>query len=141
MISLQTSPDSFHTIEQSQRNPSWDEQCNLVQRLLYAFLLRRHNSQRALRLGRVGVVRSTTPAPLTLPPLLQPVIDLLQYHEFCERVKAELDRVSQVLTDARVPSRLRFDPVGDSGRELQKFLIEDSGGKISGEAVLRIDNR
>lgn len=75
------------------------------------------------------------------PPLLQPIIDLLQYQVFCERVKAEVDRMERALDVAGVPSSLRFNAVGESGKELVKLLDEVSVQKIGGEAVLRIDDR
>lgn len=49
--------------------------------------------------------------------------------------------MERALGAAGVPSSLRFNAVGDSGKELVQLLNEDSAQKIGGEAVLRIDNR
>jgi len=94
------------------------------------------------RLGTAGIFRPPS-AVDTSPPrlLLQPIIDLLQYQVFCERVKSEIDTVVQALTAVGIPSTLRFDPVGEIGRELVNLFDEKDSKIIGGEAVLRIDNR
>jgi mediator of RNA polymerase II transcription subunit 17, fungi type len=42
---------------------------------------------------------------------------------------------------AGVPCGLRFNSVGENGKELVKLLNEDSSQKIGGEAILRVDDR
>jgi mediator of RNA polymerase II transcription subunit 17 len=73
--------------------------------------------------------------------MLQPIIDFLQYEVFCRRVKAELDRAVEALAKAGVRSTLRFEPVGENGQQIVELLEEQTRRKLSGEAVLRIDNR
>ena len=123
-------------------NESTAAKCDLIASVLHAFLLRIHLYQKKQRLGSTGIVRgagllNTRP----LPPLLQPIIDLLQYQGFCERVKAEVDMMVRALGVAGVPCGLRFMSVGKNGKELAKLLNDDSTPKIGGEAILRIDDR
>jgi len=115
--------------------------CDLIASLLHAFLLRVHLHLKTQRLGTSGVVRATGPFNMRPPLLLQPIIDLLQYQVFCERVKAEVDRMERALGVAGVPSGLRFNTIGESGKALVKLLNEDNAQKIGGEAILRIDDR
>jgi len=74
-------------------------------------------------------------------PILQPIIDLLQYQVFCERVKFEVDKITRALSAAGISSVLRFSAVGEVGQDLVKLLDEGSTTYISGEAVLRVDDR
>lgn len=124
-------------------NETTAAKCDLIASILHAFLLRLHSHLKSQRLGTTGVVRAagqTTRPPLP-PPLLQPIIDLLQYQVFCERVKTEVDRVAKVLSAAGVPTSLRFNFVGETGKDLIGLLNEDNSQKTGGEAVLRIDDR
>ncbi|KAG6902224.1 hypothetical protein C0995_002856 [Termitomyces sp. Mi166 len=93
----------------------------------------------AQRLGSMGV-GGVAKDNLHPPPILQPVIDLLQYQVFCERIKSEIDQMVAALSVAGIKSSLRFNPVGETGRQLVQ-LIENGGNVIGGEAVLRIDDR
>lgn len=87
-------------------------------------------------------IASATDMTPSSPPLLQPIIDLLQYQVFCERVKSEINKMMGVLSKAGVTSTLRFDAVGESGKELLRLLDEDgSWSVVGGEAVLRIEKR
>lgn len=80
--------------------------------------------------------------PLSKSVLLQPVIDLLQYQQFCSRIKSELDKMVIALRDAGVPCMLRFDPVGETGQQLQcRTISGDASFKVGGEALLRVDDR
>jgi mediator of RNA polymerase II transcription subunit 17 len=47
----------------------------------------------------------------------------------------------RALTNAGVPSTLRFNPVGEIGRDLIKILSDTDRRALGGEGVLRIDNR
>lgn len=98
---------------------------------------------KARRLGKINIVRPTTLPPSTdaPPPLLQPIIDVLQYHEFWERVREEIGRVVAALRLAGVPARVHYDPVADSGEALVKSLQNEKLEPIGGEALLRIDDR
>jgi len=73
--------------------------------------------------------------------LLQPVIDLLQYQGFCERIKTEVNKMVRALGATGLPCSLRITSVGENGRELINLLNEDSTWTIGGEAILRIDDR
>jgi mediator of RNA polymerase II transcription subunit 17, fungi type len=75
--------------------------------------------------------------PLTLPP----IIDLLQYIVFCRRIKAEIDEIAAALGQVGVQAMLRFNPIGELGKELVESLTSNRHQPIGGEAVLRIDNR
>lgn len=86
-------------------------------------------------------IQGQPPRAPTNPPLLQPVIDLLQYEVFCKRVHTEVHKVVKALGVAGVPCSIRFNSAGENGNELVN-LLEDSGTqKVGGEAVLRIDER
>lgn len=85
----------------------------------------------------MGVLR-TAPGP---PPILQPIIDLLQYSVFCERVEEELGKAVKALRKAGVEGELRFSGVGEDGSTLVSLLNDDGPQRVGGEAVLRIDGR
>lgn len=53
----------------------------------------------------------------------------------------EVNTMVKALAQTGVSSVLRFNPVGETGRELVRFLTENDSKPIGGEAVLRIDNR
>ena len=116
--------------------------CDLIYSMLHILLLRAHTHLKNFRLSITGLMRAAgiVRPPMTLP-ILQPVIDLLQYQVFCNRVKQELDNSVSALHKVGVPAKLRFDSVGESGSDVTKLLMEDIRGKIGGEAVLRIDDR
>lgn len=127
---------SNHTSGSSQ------ESCDLIFFGLHALLLRRHNHLKSRRLGTAGTYTAPGSSdPSRAPLLLRPIIDLLQYQVFCERIKTELDKIVRALDSAGIPSGLRFDPVGETGEELIKFFDDTTNKVIGGEAVLRIDNR
>lgn len=119
--------------------------CDLIASVLHAFLLRTHSHTKTLRLGTTGVVRVPVQPQVartsTSPPLLQPIIDLLQYQLFCEHVKAEVDKMVKALSVAGIPCVVRFNSVVDIGQELLALLNEGTTQRVSGEAVLRIDER
>ncbi|KAH7926755.1 hypothetical protein BV22DRAFT_1086233 [Leucogyrophana mollusca] len=112
--------------------------CDLIYYMLHALLLSMHAGQKSQRIGSARV--QGVPAPR--PALLQPVIDLLQYQVFCDRIKAELTKMGRALLNAGIPCTLRFDPVGESGDQLiNQFLAENNSRRLGGEAILRIDER
>jgi mediator of RNA polymerase II transcription subunit 17 len=111
--------------------------------MLQALLLGMHAAEKSKRATTTGSAR---PQPTATVPrrseLLQPIIDLLQYQQFCARIKAELDKMASALKRAGVPCTLRFDPVGEAGQSLQNRLTTDSAlRKVGGEALLRLDDR
>lgn len=95
------------------------------------------------RLGHAGVVRGTGPPPtVEAPPLLQPIVDLLQYRVFCGRVHHEVRKVVDGLRAAGVQTKLWLNPVGESGEKVVAMLSQpDAPQKIGGEASIRIDDR
>lgn len=72
--------------------------------------------------------------------ILQPIIDLLQYRVFCERVEVELQKAVQGLNAAGIPSTLSFTGVGESGQHIVSLLSDTRNKVIGGEAVIRIDD-
>ncbi|KAG1752739.1 subunit 17 of mediator complex-domain-containing protein [Suillus paluster] len=109
--------------------------CNLIYFALQGLLLSLHASQKSQRLSS-----GNTHHPPSIPnkaPLLQPIIDLLQYQVFCHRIKVELDKMVSALLKAGIPSSLRFDAVGESGHQLVEHLVADqTPRRIGGEALL-----
>ena len=81
-----------------------------------------------------------TPSP-QLPPVLQPIIDVLQYREFWERVRDEIDRVVAALRLAGVSTKIHYDPVADRGEDLIASLLSDKPKPLGGDALLRLDDR
>lgn len=75
------------------------------------------------------------------PPILQPIIDVLQYREFWERVREEIDRVVAALRLAGVSTKVHYDPVADGGETLLASLLSDKSSPVGGDALLRIDDR
>jgi mediator of RNA polymerase II transcription subunit 17 len=113
--------------------------CDLIALILHIFLLHSHSHLKSQRLGveRIhGFSSGRQPSPM-----LQPVIDLLQYQGFCESVKAEVNKMVKALGAAGVPCGLRINSVGENGKELVKLLSEDDTRKIGGEIILRIHDR
>ncbi|KAF7977414.1 hypothetical protein HWV62_3550 [Athelia sp. TMB] len=119
--------------------------CDLVSSVLHVFLLRMHSHTKTHRLGTTGIMRvqvqGQPPRVLPSPPLLQPVIDLLQYEVFCKRVHAEVHKVVRALDVAGMPCSIHFNSAGESGNELVRLLEDSTTQKVGGEAVLRIDER
>lgn len=119
--------------------------CDLVSSVLHVFLLRMHSHTKTHRLGTTGIMRvqvqGQPPRVLPSPPLLQPVIDLLQYEVFCKRVHAEVHKVVRALDVAGIPCSIHFNSAGESGNELVRLLEDSTTQKVGGEAVLRIDER
>ncbi|KAH7887696.1 subunit 17 of mediator complex-domain-containing protein [Phlebopus sp. FC_14] len=116
--------------------------CDLIYHILQALLLSLHDIRKSQRIATAFVRPQPSAASPPRSDLLQPIIDLLQYQRFCDRIKAELDRMISSLQRAGVPCTLRFDPVGEAGENLQHRLTADDALKtIGGEALLRIYDR
>lgn len=135
--------DENNILEISHHNGVLTLTCDLIYHTLHALLLCMHTAQKSQRILSTGPSRSYASA---IPPgrsvLLQPIIDLLQYQQFCSRIKTELNKLTSALRSAGVPCALRFDPVGETGQHLQRRLTTgDSSLKVGGEALLRIDDR
>ena len=73
--------------------------------------------------------------------MLQPVYNMLQYRLFCNRIEMELKNMGQAMSQAGVPSKVRFNAVGETGTQLVDFLRGEDHSRIGGDAVLRVDNR
>jgi mediator of RNA polymerase II transcription subunit 17, fungi type len=133
---LKVDSDMIDSQETSQSSGT----CDLIYSILHVLLLRMHGQLRSQRLGNTEISRN--PSLLNAPscPLLQPIIDILQYKSFCERVELELNKIIKALSVAGISSDLRFTPVGESGKALVKLLDEGSTVRIGGEAVLKISN-
>lgn len=116
--------------------------CDFIYYALQALLLRMHGYVKRQRLGTVGIFRVPSAAEtFQLPLLLRPVIDLLQYEVFCERLKAEIHAMLGALTAVGIPATLRFEPIGGTGFGLVDLLDKNDDKAIGGEAVLRLDNQ
>lgn len=123
--------------------------CDLIYNFLHLLLLREHSHRRLVRIGapeallpRPHADPAFPSAPIqTTQALLQPVIDLLQYEYFCTRVKAEMNKIVQILRRAGVPVKFHFDAVGENSTGLLESLIGSGTGRIGGVTVIRIDNR
>ncbi|KAJ6536623.1 subunit 17 of mediator complex-domain-containing protein [Mycena sp. CBHHK59/15] len=93
--------------------------CDFIYHTLHALLLRMHGYVKQQRLGTAGIFRTPGVTETFQPPLLlRPVIDLLQYEVFCERIKSELHSIAGALTAAGIPSHLRFESIGGTGQGL-----------------------
>lgn len=49
--------------------------------------------------------------------------------------------MGQAMSQAGVPSKVRFNAVGETGTQLVDFLRGEDHSRIGGDAVLRVDNR
>ncbi|KAI0375628.1 hypothetical protein BV20DRAFT_984465 [Pilatotrama ljubarskyi] len=116
--------------------------CDLIYSALHVLLLRSHSVSKIQRLSRSSISRTSAVQPARqTPPLLRPIIDVLQYREFWERVRDEIDRVVSALRLVGVPARVHYDPVADSGEALVKSLQVEDTDPVGGEALLRINER
>jgi len=116
--------------------------CDLIRSSLILLLLRAHAFTRNQRLALPSSYLTTKQRPLpVLPPLLLPVFNMLQYRLFCRRVEAELKNMDQALSRAGVPSKVRFNAVGETGMQLVNHLRGEDRLRIGGDAMLRVNNR
>ena len=115
-------------------NHSGENICELIYHVLRVFLLRRHS-----------IVNAEKGTERRLPgkdsfTILQPVVDILQYRGFCERVEIELKKVISALVTSGIPSTLSFTAVGEPGHHIVSLLSDLTKKSVGGEAVIRIDN-
>lgn len=116
--------------------------CDLIAATLRVLLLRVHSYMRNERIQRTGSIRtSTQPIVLQPPPVLLPIIDLLQYEGFCRRVRAEIERIVGALHRAGISTKIHFEAMAGSGEEFLKLVTETRPKPVGGEARIRIDNR
>ncbi|KAI0719565.1 subunit 17 of mediator complex-domain-containing protein [Cerioporus squamosus] len=115
-----------------------DPYCDLVYSLLHVLLSRAHTVLKSSRLSKASIA----PVPVVQPPpILQPIIDILQYREFWERVREEIDRVVAALRLAGMSTKVHYEPVADGGENLVASLMSDKSSPVGGDALLRIDDR
>ncbi|KAF8205025.1 subunit 17 of mediator complex-domain-containing protein [Pholiota molesta] len=132
--------DAAHGLEltfelvDSANSTSGENICELIYYVLRVFLLRKHS------ITTVDKGTDTTKIEQVPYFILQPIIDLLQYRVFCERVEVELQKVVQALNAAGIPSTLSFTGVGESGHHIVSLLSDARNKVIGGEAVIRIDD-
>ncbi|CDO75576.1 hypothetical protein BN946_scf184858.g16 [Trametes cinnabarina] len=70
-----------------QQSEDADPLCDLIFMSSHILLLRAHAALKTRRLQKTSISRTVVAAPAAQPPsLLQPIIDMLQYREFWERV-------------------------------------------------------
>lgn len=130
------------------RDVGRNEMCDLIYHGFHILLLRRHALLKEDRLGS----STSTPAVLQPPtltnkqptpnyPVLQPIIDLLQYQVFLERIQDEITQVVRALQKAGIPTTLVMNTVGETGKELIKLLDSKASLTVGGEIVLRIFER
>ncbi|KAL5488212.1 hypothetical protein ACEPAI_6320 [Sanghuangporus weigelae] len=114
--------------------------CDLIASSLPIFLLRQHAHAKVIRLKLLPKQTQFTPRPTQQPQVLQPIIELLQYHVFLNRVRGELMRAVTRLRAVGVPVDLRFEDVAETGKLVLDALLEGKE-RIGGEAVLKIGGR
>ena len=114
--------------------------CDLIASSLPVFLLRLHAYAKAVRLKLKPKHASGVPRVIPAPQILKPIIDLLQYHVFLNRIRGELMRAVSRLRAAGVPVDLCLEPVGETGSVVLNALFEGRE-RIGGDAILKIDRR
>jgi len=127
--------DSTIPINVDRPDSSFDQNiCELIYHVLRVLLLHGHNYASTEILG------TPSKAADVHFSILQPIIDILQYRVFCERVEMELNKAVNALNSAGIPSTLSFTGVGEAG-QLLVSLLSGSGNKVvGGEAIIRMDN-
>ncbi|KAK7054802.1 hypothetical protein VNI00_003265 [Paramarasmius palmivorus] len=130
--------------------------CDFIYYYLLALLLRRHayHKQRRLGSGSTGIPAHKPPTAGAVqvqqqqqqsesPPILEPVIHLLQYQVFCRRVEIELNAACGALNKAGIRTSLRFNAVKEIGKELVNLVVDQNNRTttVGGEATLRVDGR
>ncbi|OCB84517.1 hypothetical protein A7U60_g8503 [Sanghuangporus baumii] len=114
--------------------------CDLIASSLPIFLLRQHAHAKAVRLKLLPKQTQFAPRPTQQPQVLQPIIELLQYHVFLNRILGELTRAVTRLRAVGVPVDLRSEDVAETGKLVLDALLEGRE-RIGGEAVLKIGGR
>ncbi|KAL1694553.1 subunit 17 of mediator complex-domain-containing protein, partial [Schizophyllum commune] len=142
-------------------SPTDAGKCDLIYAALQALLLRQHAINKKRRLSPPGALSTdpSNPASSTssstqpflpgapylqhAPPILQPIIDLIQYAVFCDRIRGEMERMARAVRAVGIPCGLRFDRVGELGVELTRMLGEEQviNRPVGGEGVLVVDDR
>lgn len=114
--------------------------CELIHSCLILLLLRSHKHTRCTRLSS-SQGPSNRPRPTQTSQLLLPVVNVLQYRVFYQRIENELHAMVRLLTQACVPNKLYFNPVGETGLQLVDFLNAEERSRIGGDAILRVNKQ
>ncbi|KAL1743732.1 subunit 17 of mediator complex-domain-containing protein [Schizophyllum fasciatum] len=150
MVDNETLLSNALTAAPTPASPTDAGKCDLIYAALQALLLRQHAINKKRRLAPLGTQPdpanplSASSFPLAhAPPILQPIIDIIQYAVFCERIKGEMTLMARAVRASGIPCSLRFDSVGELGCELTRMLgSEQAMNKpVGGEAVLVVDKR
>jgi len=118
--------------------------CNLIIAALRVLLVRGHGYEKEKRLGSSDTSRvnfQKSPTATQQPHILQKITDFTQYHVFCRRLKEELDKTVETLSEIGIKTLLRFDPAGESSHQIVKLLTENSDRRLGGDASLYMDER
>jgi mediator of RNA polymerase II transcription subunit 17 len=118
--------------------------CNLIVAVLRVLLVRGHGHEKAKRLGGSETSRaspSKAPAATHQPHILQKITDFTQYHVFCGRLKEELDKTVETLSEVGINTVLRFNPAGESSHQIIKLLTENGNRRLGGDTSLYVDER
>ena len=118
--------------------------CSLIIAALSVLLVSGHGYEKAKRLGGSDTSRadpSKTTVTAQQPHILQKITDFTQYHVFCRRLKEELDKTVEILSDVGIETLLRFKPAGESSHQIIKLLTENSDRRLGGDASLYMDER
>jgi mediator of RNA polymerase II transcription subunit 17 len=126
--------DDISTLASTVNSENGDNLSELIYHVLHVLLLRKHHTP-------TDKSQNSSKTQERVPSILQPIIDVLQYQVFCQRILCELRRAVNALNDARIPSTLSFTAVGESGERLVSLLTGDGEKSVGGEAIIRIDNR
>ncbi|KAF8529128.1 subunit 17 of mediator complex-domain-containing protein [Hysterangium stoloniferum] len=113
--------------------------CDLIHASLVLLLVRAHKHARNQRLS---LSPSNAPTKLrpSLPLILRPIVNMLQYKLFCARVETELRNMEYALSQAGIPTKTRFVAVGETGMQLVDLLTGEGQPRIGGDAMIRINN-
>ncbi|KLO08277.1 hypothetical protein SCHPADRAFT_944596 [Schizopora paradoxa] len=132
--------ESYNDSAKSASDDVGQATCDLVCSLLHVLLLRAHAHTKQGRLS--GITRAgSNQRPVPTPYVLRPVVEMLQYHAFCDRIRHVLASGVQALRAIGVDVALRFDAIGENGSQVIASLLEDTRSKLGGEAILRIDQK
>ncbi|KAI0036764.1 subunit 17 of mediator complex-domain-containing protein [Vararia minispora EC-137] len=110
--------------------------CDLIYNLLFVLLIQTHTFYKQRRLAGLR-----PPDTQSMPRLLHPIVDLLQYTSFCTRIRGEMGAVVRALCDAGIPTKFSFRAVGDNCAGLFNDLVgTDKTARIGGDVTIRIDS-
>lgn len=115
--------------------------CDLIYATLQLLLVRAHARQKTRRWAASGSSGQQSTRAAT-PLILRPLLDIIQYEAFCQRVQTEVNSVARILSSAAIHTRVRLSGLGENSLSVLRMLsdVEDAG-RIGGEVILRIDHR